>query len=799
MVNNNYQAVHSQLSLRLNSLLKLGFLKQTPIVIFCCLLISCGGGGGSGAEDDNNNPVNQAPSISGSPATSITVDQSYSFSPTASDPDGDNLTFTVNNLPNWASFNTTDGMLTGTPTNNDLGDYNDIEISVSDGSLSDNLNFSIAVIDVASAENQAPSISGSMATAVEVAQNYSFVPSASDPDGDNLTFSISNLPSWASFDTGTGALIGIPVNDDIGDYNNIMISVSDGSLSDSLSFSISVVEDCTDNPACSENDPDPTNLLDCEFGDDNGLKCEPGSGPVTNSFKVMTFNVASRYSSNELDAQYATIDTADPDVIGFQEGGDSDLYYPDHYNGTKYEFFAADSRNNNPIMVNTDRFTVLNVGMDSALSALGMGEPAISDGWIEADNRFHCSPVGAVDRDTGEEKEGALMDQDRYLGWLRLEDKQSGEQYLVYNTHMVAPTFEPYGNCLHALQVDRMLDIWQQHSVDYPGVKKILTCDCNEPTSDNESTKMILDDGFVDSNRVWNQSYIDTIGTGGGYDRIFAQDLQIVNSEHNSSGEGSDHDAMTTEYDECDLALDECAVAPIPLLSEHPVIADTQDNDMPHLFSESGCYACHGSSSARANLNFQGTDWQDNLIDVPADTGGGAECGSSGYVRVKPGYPGESLLYRKVVSRNPCGIAMPDGGGVTNSYFFLKEEGAGMLHRWIRNLGNFNKQTIANPTDANVVELIAEYGCITCHGNEDGFTPEHVDLSGDIVAAMVGVVADGHECEGQGTLVIAGNATDSILYQKVSGDPSVCGATMPFGATMDDADAQTIANWINNM
>jgi len=50
-------------------------------------------------------------------------------------------------------------------------------------------------------------------------------------------------------------------------------------------------------------------------------------------------------------------------------------------------------------------------------------------------------------------------------------------------------------------------------------------------------------------------------------------------------------------------------------------------------------------------------------------------------------------------------------------------------------------------------------------------------------------------------LVEAGDAEGSILYQKVSRAyrGSVCGDPMPFGATMDEADAETILNWINNM
>lgn len=46
--------------------------------------------------------ANRAPTISGKPATSATVGKSYTFQPTARDPDGDKLTYSISNKPAWA-------------------------------------------------------------------------------------------------------------------------------------------------------------------------------------------------------------------------------------------------------------------------------------------------------------------------------------------------------------------------------------------------------------------------------------------------------------------------------------------------------------------------------------------------------------------------------------------------------------------------------------------------------------------------------------------------------------------------
>jgi len=89
--------------------------------------------------------------------------------------------------------------------------------------------------------NQAPTISGNPLGAVIVGGAYSFTPTASDPDGDRLTFSIANKPNWANFDTDTGALSGTPTLANVGSSSNILISVTDGEASSNLSaFSIEV-------------------------------------------------------------------------------------------------------------------------------------------------------------------------------------------------------------------------------------------------------------------------------------------------------------------------------------------------------------------------------------------------------------------------------------------------------------------------------------------------------------------------------------------------------------------------------
>ncbi len=182
--------------------------------------------------------TNRAPVISGTPVLSATVGQPYSFRPTASDPDGDALTYSIQNRPVWATFDSANGTLSGTPGSSDVGTASNIVISVSDGKVSSSLPaFSITV----QSTNRAPVISGTPSSSVTVGQAYSFTPTASDPDGQTLTFSIANKPSWATFSTTTGRLSGTPAASDAATYSNIAIAVSDGSATATLpAFSITV-------------------------------------------------------------------------------------------------------------------------------------------------------------------------------------------------------------------------------------------------------------------------------------------------------------------------------------------------------------------------------------------------------------------------------------------------------------------------------------------------------------------------------------------------------------------------------
>jgi hypothetical protein len=237
--------------------------------------------------------TNDAPTITGTPSTTVAEDSAYNFTPTASDSDaGTTLVFSIVNRPSWATFNTTTGRLSGTPTNTNVGTSSSIVIKVSDGTVTTALpSFNLTVTNI----NDAPTISGTPAVSVDVNTAYSFQPTASDVDASaTLTYNIVNRPSWATFNTSTGRLSGTPTS--AGITSNIVISVGDGTVTTSLpAFSITVNGSTTVQATLSWNAPvartDGTALSMAEIG---GYTIHYGTNQTNLSNSV---NVADPYTT----------------------------------------------------------------------------------------------------------------------------------------------------------------------------------------------------------------------------------------------------------------------------------------------------------------------------------------------------------------------------------------------------------------------------------------------------------------------------------------------------------------------
>ncbi|BBA70568.1 Ig domain-containing protein [Geobacter sulfurreducens] len=155
--------------------------------------------------------VNQAPVIVSSPVMSATEGAPYSYQVVASDPNGDSLTYALSTAPSGMSI-AANGTISWTPLASQAGAHT-VVVTVSDGALSAVQTFTVTVARL----NRAPSITSTAITSGSEGAAYGYAVSASDPDGDSLTFSLTASPSGMTIST-AGVIAWNPDYADAGSY-----------------------------------------------------------------------------------------------------------------------------------------------------------------------------------------------------------------------------------------------------------------------------------------------------------------------------------------------------------------------------------------------------------------------------------------------------------------------------------------------------------------------------------------------------------------------------------------------------
>jgi hypothetical protein len=172
---------------------------------------------------------NLPPTFTVDPINEIDATEDAAYSSTiaddASDPESDPMTFSKVSGPAWLSV-ASDGTLSGTPTNSDVG-ANAFTVQVDATGGSDQATLNITVINT----NDAPTFTADPINASDaeqdVAYSDSIAGSATDEDaGDTLTYSKTAGPAWLSV-AANGALSGTPGAGDVG-ANAFTVEVSDG-------------------------------------------------------------------------------------------------------------------------------------------------------------------------------------------------------------------------------------------------------------------------------------------------------------------------------------------------------------------------------------------------------------------------------------------------------------------------------------------------------------------------------------------------------------------------------------------
>lgn len=226
-------------------------------------------------------PANNAPEVIEPVAAAKTPeDATFSFDASAhfSDPDaGDTLTYAVDGPP-WLTIDE-NGVLSGAPTNDDVGETS-VTVTATDSSgASVDTSFTVTVDNV----NDAPEAADIDAQTASEDASFSYDASAhfSDVDaGDSLSYTVSG-PDWLSVDA-DGTLSGTPADGDNG-VSTVTVTATDTSgESVSATFEINVA----DTVVSDENDFDdvlPGGATSNEFTQQEDIYTDTDDGNVLNA------------------------------------------------------------------------------------------------------------------------------------------------------------------------------------------------------------------------------------------------------------------------------------------------------------------------------------------------------------------------------------------------------------------------------------------------------------------------------------------------------------------------------------
>ena len=252
---------------------------------------------------ETTEPVPVDPTIDGGTDTNDTTTD------TTTDPATDPITaptlYTIKKLPVNGTVTIGGEKIVYTPRKDWFGTE---IIYIEKGTLEDldyaEITVTFTVLDVPEG-NTPPEISGTPEILVGTGYNYSFIPVAKDADGDNLQFSATGVPSWATFNVDTGELSGVTLDVEQV-YRNIIISVTDGISARSLQpFSIAV-EDTNHAPVLQGT---PTTTI--KAGQTYGFT------PIASDADgdTLVFNISNK-------PHWATFDTATGTLSGVAEYGE---------------------------------------------------------------------------------------------------------------------------------------------------------------------------------------------------------------------------------------------------------------------------------------------------------------------------------------------------------------------------------------------------------------------------------------------------------------------------------------------
>lgn len=195
---------------------------------------------------DEPDVFNTPPEIMTADVTTATEDVYYEVYYEYEDIDIVNVgqigTWSLNSEATWLAINATTGVLSGTPTQNNVGPFW-VNITINDTIDFDWTNFTLEVEPV----NDPPLLVTEVLPIAQEDEFYEVEFEVEDVDSPLLTWMIVTNAAWLNVNNSQAKFNGTPGNDDVGDELWVNVSVNDGEFSDNRNFSL-IVNNTNDPP-----------------------------------------------------------------------------------------------------------------------------------------------------------------------------------------------------------------------------------------------------------------------------------------------------------------------------------------------------------------------------------------------------------------------------------------------------------------------------------------------------------------------------------------------------------------------
>ncbi|MBD2466015.1 putative Ig domain-containing protein, partial [Oscillatoria sp. FACHB-1407] len=167
---------------------------------------------------------NQPPTITSTPRTTTRPGSSYFYQITATDVDGDTLTYSLDANSISKGMQIQNGLLVWTPGAEQFGPHA-VVVQVSDGTHSVNQSFTLNVTH--QVDNSAPVITSTPNLVANLGREYQYNLTGTDPDGDYRLWSLSQGPGGMVIDAHRGTLRWTPTLEQVAKTHTIVVRLTD--------------------------------------------------------------------------------------------------------------------------------------------------------------------------------------------------------------------------------------------------------------------------------------------------------------------------------------------------------------------------------------------------------------------------------------------------------------------------------------------------------------------------------------------------------------------------------------------